>query len=138
MVYQDYFASPDLMFPTVTDQSRQKQKDYVFGIRRFGGAKAWPVEAFRKQRLINDSVAGLNVVLIGDAEARTVRAYERGERQFRLAGGRMTSDDGMVWMLTEDALTSDAGDALPRVAGHVAFWFAWDGYLGDQSELYTE
>ena len=138
VVYQDYFASPDLMFPTVTDQSRQKQKDYVFGIRRFGGAKAWPVEAFRKQRLINDSVAGLNVVLIGDAEARTVRAYERGERQFRLAGGRMTSDDGMVWMLTEDALTSDAGDALPRVAGHVAFWFAWDGYLGDQSELYTE
>ena len=32
--YGTYFASPDLMFPTNVDQSRLKQKDFVFALRR--------------------------------------------------------------------------------------------------------
>ncbi len=46
VVYRDYFASSELMFPTHVDQSKHLQKSYVFGVRKFGGAKAWPLEAF--------------------------------------------------------------------------------------------
>lgn len=135
-VYKEYFASKDLMFPALADQTRQRQKDYVFGIRRFGGAKAWPLTAFTKKPVINDSVADFPVVVLGDTDTRSARAYERGELKFALKAGKLTSNDGVVWTLGEEALTASDGRNLPRVAGHVAYWFAWDGYLGDGAELY--
>ncbi len=137
VVYQDYFASKDLMFPAVADQSRQKKKDYVFGIRRFGGAKAWPMTAFRKAPVINDAVAGFAVVVLGDTDSRSARAYERRDLTFALRSGKLVSGDGVVWRQTEEALVAPDGRSLARVAGHVAYWFAWDGYLGD-AELYGE
>ena len=39
------------------------------------------------------------------------------------------------WRITEAALVGADGASLPRVAGHVAYWFAWDGYLGPKAEL---
>ncbi len=138
VVYKDYFASPDLMFPTVTDQTRLKQKDYVFGIRTFGGAKAWPIAAFTGGRVINDRIGDLNVVLIGDQTGRTVRAYDRGALQFTDDGAGGLQADGKGWSVTEDALTGPDGATAPRVAGHIAYWFAWDGYLGAKSEFYSE
>ncbi|MEM9224425.1 MAG: DUF3179 domain-containing protein, partial [Pseudomonadota bacterium] len=134
VVYRDYFGSPDLMFPTATDEARLKQKDYVFGIRTTGAARAWPVGAFEEMPVINDRVGGLDVVLVGDPEERTVRAYERGGRTFDDG----LKADGAAWTLTEDALLGPNGEIAPRVAGHIAYWFAWDGYLGLQSSLYPD
>ena len=137
VVYDKYFSSPKLMFPTLVDQTRHKQKDYVFGIRTFGGAKAWPVTAFEGGRVINDSVAGLNVVLIGDRLGRTVRAYDRGERVFTAVDQpSQVQADGQTWQVTEEHLTAPDGTRAPRVAGHIAYWFAWNGYLGAEAELY--
>ncbi len=136
VVYRDYFASPDLMFPTQTDQRVHQQKDYVFGIREFGGAKAWPLKAFRDRPVINDVMLDKPLVLIGDAETRSVRAYERGGESFEGDPSGLTSADGTLWQITEEALLAADGRSLPRVAGHIAYWFAWNGYLGAESELY--
>ncbi|MFT7057872.1 MAG: hypothetical protein ACJASV_000372 [Pseudorhodobacter sp.] len=135
VVYNDYFASNDLMFPTVVDQSQFKQKDYVFGIRSFGGAKAWPLKSFAKRTVINDEMLDKALVLIGDEKTRTVRAFERGNLTFKTQNGQLQASDGSVWQVTEDALVSQ-GKSLPRVAGHIAYWFAWNGYLGAESELF--
>lgn len=134
-VYRDYFASPDLMFPTITDQTRLLQKDRVYGIRVAGGAKAWPISAFAEEPVINDQVGFSNVVLIGDAATRTVRAYDRGEATFSGDASDLIGPGG-AWTLTEDVLEGPDGQRLPRVPGHVSYWFAWDGYLGAESELY--
>ena len=136
-VYNDYFASADLMFPANVDQTKLKQKDYVFGIRSFGAAKAWPLTAFKGGRVINDNVGDLNIVLVGDTDGRTVRAYARADSDFQAAPGGLTSPEG-DWQVTEDALLGPDGAKAPRVAGHVAYWFAWDGYLGAESELFVE
>ena len=138
VVYKDYFASSELMFPTLVDQSKHRQKDYVFGIRTFGAAKAWPITAFKGGRVINDNIADKPLVLIGDDKTRTARAYERGDLTFVPANGGLKSQDGTQWTLSEDALTAPDGRILPRVAGHIAYWFAWNGYLGAESELYSE
>ena len=138
VVYKRYFDSPDLMFPVVVENEDQvKRQDYVFGVRTAGGAKAWPVTAFEGGAVINDSVGLLNVVLVGDASGRTVRAYERGERDFSAgsnAENLIAADQ--TWKVTEDALVGPDGARLGRVAGHIAYWFAWDGYLGTRSDLY--
>ncbi len=136
VVYADYFASPDLMFPTaVRDESSLKRKDYVFGIRELDVARAWPLEAFKGGKVINDVFAKRPVVLIGDAATRTVRAYERGKNTFNGSSEALKSG-GALWQIGEEALTGPNGEKLDRIAGHLAFWFAWDGYLGARSTIY--
>ena len=133
VVYRDYFASPDLMFPTRTDETHLSQKAHVFGVRVAGGAKAWPLDAFADRPVINDQVGFSPIVLIGDAETRTVRAYERGERTFAAGPpGALTDGDGAIWRISESALLGPSGEQLARMPGHVAYWFAWDGYLASK------
>lgn len=138
VVYKQYFASPELMFPAlVEDESVVKRKDYVFGIRDFGAAKAWPLSAFTKQTVINDKIGTKNIVLIGDATTRTVRSFERGEVEFEHGGSleSLRSDTGS-WIISEDALIGPNGEKFARIAGGVSYWFAWENYLGKTSELY--
>ncbi|MEM6481064.1 MAG: DUF3179 domain-containing protein [Pseudomonadota bacterium] len=136
VVYRDYFASRDLMFPALVDQSSHGQKDYVFTIRQFGAARAWPLDVFERRKVINDAIADRPIVLIGDADERTVRAYERGAHSFTSEGGALTDASDQRWTVTESALKGADGTSLPRVAGHIAYWFAWDNYLGDAASVY--
>lgn len=140
ITYQAYFASPDLMFPAVVgDESEITRKAYVFGIRDIGAAKAWPIKAFTTRRVINDRIGSLNIVLIGDAGSRTVRAYERLENEVFGFEGEQLVTSGKGWLMEEGFLVSDDGqEKRPRVPGHVSYWFAWDNYLGVKSELYQE
>ncbi|MBL8671608.1 MAG: DUF3179 domain-containing protein [Alphaproteobacteria bacterium] len=136
--YGRYFASPDLMFPAAVTDQRRPQKDIVFGIRAVGGAKAWPVEVLARRPVINDRVGALDVVLLRDGTPRGLRAYERGGRQFKAAdatGAALVDDAGTTWLVQEDALVGPDRQRLPRVAGHLAYWFAWAGYMGERAEL---
>ena len=137
--YGAYFADPELMFPALVTDERQAPKDQVFGIRAVGGARAWPLDAFDGGAVINDQVGLIDVVLIGDSDGRTVRAYERDGRTFEAgtADGTLRAGDA-VWTITEEGLLGPDGARLPRVGGHVAYWFAWAGYLGDRAELYED
>jgi len=132
VVYRDYFASSELMFPALLKGAELRQKDYVFGVRLAGGAKAWPIDAFEGGRVINDSVGFHNLVLVGNAASRTVRAFDRGDLSFD-QGLKVA---GQEWRLTEDALIGPDGQRAPRVPGHVAYWFAWAGYLEGGAEFY--
>ncbi len=139
VVYQDYFASPELMFPAIVrNEERLVRKDYVFGVRDVGVARAWPVEAFREKAVINDRIGDRNIVLVGDAETRTVRAYDRGSIDFVEgdAANRLESPAG-TWIIEEEALVGPDGARLARIPGHVSYWFAWDGYFGVESTLYA-
>jgi len=137
VVYAEYFASQDLMFPAKVNETRLQKKDYVFGIRNVAAAKAWPLEVFTGGAVINDAVGHRDVVLIGDTETRTVRAYDRGGRMFEATAekNRLRGPEGL-WEIEEEILVGPDGTRLARVPGHIAYWFAWDGYMGTQSELY--
>ncbi len=134
--YAEYFASPNLMFPTRVDQSKLKQKDYVFALRAAPVEKAWPLKLFEGGAVINDTAGVVDLVLIGDGAGRTVRAYrsdglafEKGDHPGEVKRG------GDIWRITEDALVGPDGRTLGRLPGHVAYWFAWDGYFGEEGEL---
>jgi hypothetical protein len=139
VVYREYFTSPDLMFPAVVREGTSlQQKDYVYGIRDVGVAKAWPLAAFGGGAVINDNLGARPVVLVGNATTRTVRAYERGAHSFSWSGSedQLAGPNG-PWQVQEDALVGPDGTRLPRIPGSVSYWFAWDGYLGVKSELYS-
>ncbi|MEM9784760.1 MAG: DUF3179 domain-containing (seleno)protein, partial [Pseudomonadota bacterium] len=138
VVYREYFASRELMFPALVDQRVLSQKDYIFGIRQVGVARAWPLSAFQGGRVINDAIGDLPIVLVGDMAGRTVRAYERGGRRF-IPGPSddVLVEEGRAWRIGEEGLTAPDGATLPRIAGHIAYWFAWNNYLGQRAELYS-
>jgi hypothetical protein len=127
-VYREYFASPELMFPALVKDHRLRQKDLIFGVRGPGGVKAFPLDTL-SDAVINDHIGFMDVVVIGDASGRGARAYERRRQRFV----RGASPDEMLagnvrWRVTESALVGPGGESLPRLPGHVAYWFAWAGY----------
>ncbi|MGI9509014.1 MAG: DUF3179 domain-containing protein [Geminicoccaceae bacterium] len=128
--YGDYFASADLMFPALVENDRLDPKDYVYAVRVDGLAKAWPLTDFEDGEIINDRIDDLRVVLIGDAETRTVRAYLRGDVVIKA-----TDDPGMVLAgdralkVTEEGLIDEDGNVMERLPGHIAYWFAWQGFI---------
>lgn len=133
VVYQEYFASPDLMFPALGDESDKfQEKEQIFGLRLEGGVKSWPLDRFKGGAVINDKVGVVNVVLIGDDKTRTVRAYARDDFQFDGNSQSLQTADGQSWTLSEDFLTAKDGHKLKRLPGHIAYWFAWAGYFGEE------
>jgi hypothetical protein len=128
--YGDYFASPDLMFPMLVPDQRLAPKDQVFALRVGDHEQAWPLDDFVGGRVINGAVGDLPVVLVGDAQTLTVRAYESEGRDFT-AGSEPTRlvADGRDWRIEEDALIGPNGARLARLPGHLAYWFAWQGFV---------
>ena len=64
-----------------------------------------------------------------------MQPYERGAHVFSLDGEVLRAADGRVWVLGENGLSGE-GAELARVPGHIAYWFAWENYLGAESEIY--
>lgn len=129
--YGEYFASPHLMFPALTDDRRLAAKDRVFGLRVAGANKAWPLALFEGGRVINDRVGVLDIVLIGDAHSGSVRAYRAGGYEFETLAGdniRLVAN-GREWRVEEASLVASNGERLSRLPGHLAYWFAWSSYL---------
>ncbi|MEK9725097.1 MAG: hypothetical protein VW405_16665, partial [Rhodospirillaceae bacterium] len=110
--------------------------DYIFGMREASGARAWPLDAFAGGRVINDRVGLKPVVLIGDAASRTVRAYERGDREFtKAAKADALTGPGGAWTVTEDFLVGPDDTKLPRAAGAISYWFPRENYYGERTTL---
>jgi hypothetical protein len=120
------------MFPILVPDERLAPKDYVFALRADGHEQAWSLTDFEGGQVINAEVGDLPVVLIGDAATRTVRAYEAGAREFAAGSdGASVVADGQSWRLEENALIGPDGARLARLPGHIAYWFAWQGFIED-------
>lgn len=140
MVYGDYFASPALLFPAAQHDGRLAAKDYIFGLRVAAAAKAWPLAVFAEGRVIDDQVGHQPVVLIGWESRREVLAYGRGAHRFapQSTPDKLADETGGLWVLEEEALIGPGGARLPRLPGHIAYWFAWDSFVGVASDLFYE
>jgi len=129
VAYRAYFASPALYFPAGVKDGRLGAKDLVFGVRVAGGVKAWPLARFAGGAVLHDPVGLIDVVLVGDEGRQEVRAYEAEGRRFAAAGPGRLRDASGEWQIEEAALRGPGGRTLPRLPGHVAYWFAWAGYF---------
>ena len=129
--YGAYFFSDDLMFPASVKDQTLKQKEKVFGLRISGANKAWPLSLFKNTKVINDRVGIISIVLIGNANSETVRAYRSEGLQFKQSENGQLIAGNQTWQLTENELIGPDGQKLTRLPGHLAYWFAWSGYFPD-------
>ena len=148
MPYGGYFASQKLMFPAGTRDERLPAKAQVYGIVQGGHARAWPLAGLVAQRVVNDDFAGGGLVLVatrgavdleGTAPHTGPVAYRAGAevRAYRAGGERFGPGDApdrvldardRPWRVTEAALVGPEGERAERVAGGIAYWFAWHAF----------
>jgi hypothetical protein len=62
-----------------------------------------------------------------------VRAYERRQHTFAPGAeeGAIVDESGQPWQVTEEALLGPEGETLPRLSGHLAYWFGWYAFYPD-------
>ncbi len=133
-------ARSGVEFPVWRQSDALERNARIYALRIGGKAKAYPMEKLRTERLVNDTLGGVPIVLVLDEESGAIRAYERGSLIFRPpAEGTLReiqAKDGSRWMIAEPGLAPEAGgELLSRIAGHVAFWFGWYAFYPD-TEVY--
>ncbi len=140
-IYYDYFTSDEVMFPVWNRDVTFEPKAIVVGLSIGDSAKAYGVTDLQEVRLINDTVGGLNVVVVASPESRAGRIYERGDTVFALPASddpgkppsTLVDETGAAWRVTESGLVSEADPdgVLPRVPSLTSFWFGWFQYHPD-------
>ena len=123
-------ARAGVEFPVWRQSNALERNAQVYALRIGGEAKVYPLDKLRAERLVHDTLGGLPIVIVLDGASGAVRAYERGDHSFGLPQEspvrQLHAADGSMWWIAEEGLAPDAGgDLLPRVPGHVAFWFGW-------------
>ena len=124
-------ARAGVEFPVWRQSDALERNARIYALRIGGEAKAYPLEKLRAERLVHDTLGGVPIVLVVDADSGAVRAYERGGRRFATHDAaaplrQLRAEDGSTWWIGEDGLAPDeSGNLLPRVPGHVAYWFGW-------------
>ena len=113
--YKQYFQSKDLMFPVPIRDNRLAPKDFIFALRAGTKIRAYPLDLLLQKKMLRDTVGEINVVLVANAEVKSVRAY-RCE----------TDTVDSKWEVSEDFLTSpDGTQKCARLPGNLAYWFGW-------------
>ena len=132
--YNDYFASPDTMFPVWERSGALETKAIVLGLSQGGENRAYPVETLQRERVVNDTLGGADVVVMGSTISNAARVYRRGGNVFAFGGDAPTTgglpttlvdSGGTAWTVTEEFLEAADGRRLDRVPTHMSFWFGW-------------
>jgi hypothetical protein len=104
-----------------------------------GVPKAYPLSALEREGVVHDTLAGRPVVLVtGPPGTREVRAYEGGGHRFTRpteGGDRLVDEKGRAWRVDEESLAGPDNQSLPRLGGHLAYWFGWFSFY-PRTELY--
>jgi hypothetical protein len=154
--YGDYFASSDTMFPVWQRSGLLPPKEFVYTLHLNGEPKAYQIDALANDRVLNDSLGNIPVVLIADRGAVAVngrhqilgevtydvggevRAFDRGDEVFTPGEepGTVLDAAGNPWQVTEEGLVGPDGVIAPRIAGHLAYWFGWYAFFPN-TQLYS-
>jgi hypothetical protein len=133
--YGPYFSTSGTMFPVHQRSQALPEKAWIYALVVGGVPKAYPLVRLLKEGIVNDELGGRNVLLVlepgAEAQNRTVRAYDRGDRVFSrnersfLGVVFLNDQEGQAWRVGEETLTTTDGKSLPRLPGHLAYWFGW-------------
>jgi hypothetical protein len=130
--YKEYFESSETMFPVAWRDKRLKAKDWIYGLIVGDSAKAYPLKHLKKSPVVNDRFAGENLVLLANAGQLTVRAYKRDHFVFvkQTSPEILVDANGREWRITEAGLENRRDSMrLPRLPGHLAYWFGWYAFF---------
>ena len=143
--YESYYRSPDTgIIPTRLSDKRIYPKEFVLGLVLNGKAKAYPFSTLSHEPIVNDSLQGLPLLVVFDAESATGVIYKRKTEGKTLSfkSARSANEKGLF--LTDEAtgsvwhgLTATAirgpltGRKLEPLPSTPSFWFGWVDHYPD-------
>jgi hypothetical protein len=132
VAYHDYFATDRLMFQVPDVDNRLLNKHEVLALRTSDQQLAIDTNFLSKNPIYHGQIADQAFVVFTDPTGAN-RIYKSGGLRFRslLPDGVAVTESNQKWQLTEDALVGDAGETLPRLPSHRAFWFGWFAQFPD-------
>ena len=144
-IYYDYFTSAETMFPIWNQDASLELKDEILGLEIDGQFKAYDIVALGLERIVNDSLAGTDVVIVASNDSMAAQAYERNGLIFDVVTGdenglpsTLIDDTGVEWTVDDEHLISSDQPTrqLERIPTHTSFWFGWYAFH-PETELYT-
>lgn len=107
---------------TGTDTSSWGEKSWVVGVTIRGRSKAYDWNRIRRERVVNDAVAGTPIVIALGSDDQSFFAFERPDTstRFTLRGDSLVSPAG-AWALDGNG---GAGRLVPVQASQ-EFWHSW-------------
>ncbi len=143
--YQTYYGAPDAgVVGRKRADDRLPVKEKVIGVRLGGEVKAYSFTALARDRVVNDTVGGVPVVVVFDGLTFSGAVYRRdpgGKLVTFIPGTSALSmgdeETGSTWDgLSGRAMTgADAGMELEQVPITYSFWFGWADFYPN-TELY--
>ena len=144
--YQAYYGAPD---PGVVGRKRTDDrlpvKEKVIGVRLGGEVKAYSFTALARDRVVNDSVGGVPLVVIFDGLSQSGAVYRRdpGGKLLTFAPGSVAfsmldDESGSTWDGLSGKATSGPamGTDLEQVPITYGFWFGWADFYPN-TRVYT-
>lgn len=116
---------------TRTDSLSWKDKSWVVGLTVNGESKAYDWNQLREERVINDVVGKVPIVVAIASDNMSFMTFERPTpgHQFRLSGDTLVSEKQRYDFSGRD-LTSLTGH-LPAVKAYQEFWHSWRSFHPD-------
>ena len=116
----------------------------IVGVNVNGKTKAYPFSALEKQSPILDSIGGTEIVILLDADRKSVRAFERKVDGKTLeffdkpdSSEIVDAETGGVWDFSGKATSGElTGKQLKQVQVLKDYWFDWKNY-NPETQLYT-
>jgi hypothetical protein len=121
---------------------RLKPKTMILGVDVGGASKAFPLEALRRERVVNDTLGGKPILIVHQPASDTTTAF------VARAGGRTltfaAANDGATeltdretksrWSPYGDCISGPLkGSALEAIILEPEYWFAWSEFHRDTS-----
>jgi hypothetical protein len=143
--YQTYYGTPNagVVGRKHTDD-RLPAKEKVIGVRLGGEVKAYSFTALARDRVVNDTVGGVPLVVVFDGLSFSGAVYRRdpGGNVLTFEAGpdafsMLDEQTGSTWDGLSGKATSgaDAGTELEQVPITYSFWFGWVDFYPN-TELY--
>ena len=107
---------------TGTDTTSWGEKSWVVGVAHGGRSKAYDWNRLRRERIINDEVGGMPIVMVLASDSASFYAFRRPDSGTRFA----LRGDSLVSPARAYALTGrGASDSLIAVNASQEFWHSW-------------
>lgn len=130
--YVGYDQQSGTYFPVANEDDRLFAKEWIYGMTIADSQKAYRLESLKDRAVLNDSLGGINLVLIANEDSGSVRAYQRGNHTFAGKATAVRNGSGLQWKITEEALINpNTGERLDRITGVHSFWFGWVAFYPD-------
>jgi hypothetical protein len=133
--YQTYYGAPDAgVVGRKRADDRLPVKERVVGVRLGGEVKAYSFMALARDRVVNDTIGGVPLVVVFDGPSQSGAVYRRnpGGKLLTFVPGpspllMLDNETGSTWdgLSGKAAAGVDVGMELEQVPITYSFWFGW-------------